>query len=54
MDTILTILCTSVLILSVVALIALIGAFGMKFFIRKEDKKIEVIISDNDNSNKQN
>ena len=49
-----TILSISFLILSVAVLISIIGAFGMKFFVHKDNKKIEVIISDNDNSNKQN
>lgn len=47
-----TLLCVSILILSIVALVAILGAFGMNFFVHKEDKKIEVIISDNDNPKK--
>lgn len=41
----------SLVILSSVALVAVIGAFGIKFIFRREDKKIEITISDDDNLN---
>lgn len=39
----------ALVILSAVALVSVIGAFRMRFLIRREDKKIEITISDNDN-----
>ena len=41
----------TLIILSVTALVAIVGAFGMKFFIHKKDNKIEIISSDKDNPN---
>lgn len=43
-------LCVALIILSATAFVAIIGAYGMKFFVHREDKKIEVNIDDNDNS----
>ena len=41
----------ALVILSLTALVAIIGAFSIKFFIHRKDNKIEVTPSDKDNSN---
>lgn len=48
MDTLIGI---ALIILSATAFVALIGAYGIKFFIHSENNKIEVTLSDKDNSN---
>ncbi len=42
-----TLICIALVILSLVALVAVIGAFGLKLFAQCKGKKIEVTNNDN-------